>query len=231
MSPSPRCALDNKEKYALPCYDSECSKQEPTMMETRMEPGGSGDVDALVESAQSGDGAANEALFRRFYPVVFALAHWYLPNRDEALDATQDVFVKAIRGIRTYHHTPGCFGAWLARITRHHCINIIKRRRVAMSLNELQETGQELVSYELLPEEQAIAAQGRECLLTAVARLSPTRQAVFLLHHVHQYSYTEIAAFMGCAVGTVGAHLYQACAILRDDPNLQAWYAATKDRE
>lgn len=189
------------------------------------------DVDALVEMAQSGDPAANEALFRHFYPLVYSIVLCYLCEKDEILEAIQVIFEKTIRGLSTYRHSPGCFGAWLARIARNHCINIVRRRRTTISLNALEGTDQEPASYGQSPEDQVIAIEGRKCLVAAAKRLSPTRQAAFLLYHLLGFSYKEIAVRLGCKVSTVGVHLHKACELLQKDPDVQAWYAATKDRD
>ena len=90
----------------------------------------------LVERFRSGERRAFEILAQRWQEPIFRFAWRYVHSADEAMDVTQNTFMKAWANISTLDD-PGKFGAWLYRICRHQCLDHLKsghkQRIVAMS--------------------------------------------------------------------------------------------------
>lgn len=85
---------------------------------------------ALVQGVQQQDPASWDELYRRYRPLVLALAPRYGLSHAEAEDAVQETMVCVFRNITKFDRDPerGTFRAWLACIVRSRVIDILRRR-------------------------------------------------------------------------------------------------------
>jgi hypothetical protein len=87
------------------------------------------DPDALlVRQHLAGDPKAFEQLFRRYQTPIFNLVTRMVRGED-AYDLTQDVFLKALRSLKTFRGDAK-FSTWLFTIARHTCLNHIRHKAV-----------------------------------------------------------------------------------------------------
>jgi RNA polymerase sigma-70 factor (ECF subfamily) len=84
--------------------------------------------EGVVDAARSGDRRALESLIEEHYDRVHALCRRMLGNDADALDATQDAMVAAIRALHRFDGRSS-FGTWLYRIATNACIDELRRRR------------------------------------------------------------------------------------------------------
>jgi RNA polymerase sigma-70 factor (ECF subfamily) len=89
----------------------------------------------LVQAAQSGDREAFGELFIRFQARVFAIALRTLGNHGDAMELTQDVFLKAMTKLDQLR-SPECFPGWLRSIARRMAINRISRNPAARTVEQ-----------------------------------------------------------------------------------------------
>jgi RNA polymerase sigma-70 factor (ECF subfamily) len=169
----------------------------------------------LVRSHLSGDGNGFEQLYRRHRERIFAVLVRILRNREDALDSTQEVFIKIHRGLDSFDPS-GRFLTWAFRIATNHAIDRIRRKKVrketaiveeAVAVNHDRRTGRGSdphVGAELEKEEIASA------ISEAVDQLGEAHRIVFTLHCYEGFSYGEIAAVLGIPVGTVMSRLFHA---------------------
>jgi RNA polymerase sigma-70 factor (ECF subfamily) len=89
----------------------------------------------LVRAAQLGDRGAQSALYERYHGSALALAYRKLGNWDEAEELVQDVFIHAFDRLEQLR-VPEAFGGWLRQIVRRMAINLLTRRRMAVSVDQ-----------------------------------------------------------------------------------------------
>jgi RNA polymerase sigma-70 factor (ECF subfamily) len=163
----------------------------------------------LVERCRSGCQAAMAELVEQFRGQVFGLCLRMLGNRQDAEDMAQEAFVRALRSLHRWDPRRE-FRPWLLSIAGNRCRTLLaKRQRQPRGVGDVEQLPDRRPSsegYYLLAEEveQALAGLRREY-----------RQA-FLLFHEQQLSYEEIAAALGCPVGTAKTWVHRARRELAD---------------
>lgn len=167
----------------------------------------------LVRRAQRGDVAAFEDIVRAQEKIVYNLALRSLGNREDAEDAAQEAFMKA------YAALPGFRGesrlsAWLYQITNNVCIDLLRKRRDAVSLNretnDGEETELELPDTRFDPVMLAERRELREQVGRALGQLPENYRQVLLLRELGGQSYDEIAGALRLDIGTVKSRIFRA---------------------
>lgn len=164
-----------------------------------------GDVtreEALIRAAAAGDRDAFGELYRMFAPRVYAVACGLLLNREEALDVTQETFIRAWRALPRFRHGLPFF-PWLYAIARNRCMSHLAKGARGQSVefddHVSGETDDEMRHVEM-----------RRDIGRALATLSPDHREIILLRHFQDLSYEEIAQSLGCPIGTVMSRLHHA---------------------
>ncbi len=179
-------------------------------------------VDVLVEAARRGRPGAFEAIVRTHQDRVFAFCSRMLSDREEALDAAQDVFLSAYRNLAGFRGDAS-FSTWLLKITANRCLNVI-RRRTARAAKETSFSGMgDDDDRPFNPEGPGSErpdriVEGRELaaiLSRALDRIDPESRSLVLLSDVEGLSYEELADAAGLPLGTVKSRLHRARMALR----------------
>ncbi len=174
----------------------------------------------LLKSAREGDQEAFERLVLVHRDRVIALAFNYLKDREEALDAAQDVFFKAYRNLHRFRGE-SAFSTWLYRITSNLCRDRLrqKARRPAEGVHEqtIEADDGLRAPNTLTPRESAEESEMEDRILEAVDRLPPAQREVILLREIAQLSYKEIAEAVRCRPGTVMSRLFHARKTLAEE--------------
>src|SRR5262249_3645364 len=139
---------------------------------------------------------------RRAYSVALGM----LRHREDARDACQEAFLRAHRGLLRFDGQAQ-FGTWLYRIVVNICID--RLRHVSPGLVPLEDVDRTLAGHD----DPARAAEGTELgsrIGAALDRLSTVHRTALVLREIQGLSYQEIAAAMGCSVGTVMSRLFHA---------------------
>lgn len=169
---------------------------------------------ALAEALKRGDDRALEALVHRHQGRIYAVAYRLTGNREDALDVTQEALIKAYRKIHAWQPTGG-FLPWLLRLTANQAIDLIRQRKRRRH-ERLEETY--VPDSEHAPVEPGGHDTGREVhareiderVRIALVVLSPAQRTVFVLRHYEGLQLSDIAAELGCTVGSVKVHLFRA---------------------
>jgi RNA polymerase sigma-70 factor, ECF subfamily len=164
----------------------------------------------------AGDRRAFEFLFEKYRERIFAVAFRFVRNKEDALDVTQEVFLRAYQGLARFK-TDAKFFTWLYRIAVNRAIDFTRARATRRTVDVEDPDGEGEGLLANLPsadaQDPADLAQRRELstkLLEAVESLPPKHRAVFVLHSMEDLSYKEIAAVVGCSMGTVMSRLFYA---------------------
>ncbi len=134
-------------------------------------------------------------------PRIYAWAYRILRNHDDALDATQDVLVRALAAPRTEHLT-----AWLRRVTINLCIDLVRRRRSEGLSTEPQAPDAET----------PVEAERRSRLVAALEALTPSQRSVLVAKACDGETFEAIANSMGIAASTAKTHYVRALRRMRD---------------
>lgn len=172
----------------------------------------------LVRRAQSGDEQAFMALVQCHQVAIFRLAVALLRHREDAEDATQDVFVHAFRRLKTLQDARA-FPIWLRKLAVRICLRYHRRRTVERELIEpLSDESENEILFRtnLDPEVELERAELRASVRRAIAELPEPFQIVVLLYHMDGLSYDEIAQVLGIPIGTVRSRLARAREMLRE---------------
>ena len=171
-----------------------------------------------ARAAAGGDKAAFSRLVEKHKQSVYGLSCRLLGGGEEARDAAQEAFVRAYTGIRDFDPRQP-FAAWVLRIARNHCIDLLRRRRPTLTLaaegrgDDGPETGvaPELPDHFARSGEQAVQeGEAQRDLDRAIAQLAPRYREVIALFHVQHRSYAEIAETLDVPMGTVMTWLHRA---------------------
>ncbi len=175
----------------------------------------SAEDNALVTAAQDGDMADFEELVMRHRDQLYARAFSILRNEDEAIDLTQEAWIKIWRRLGQFHGGAG-FATWATRVVINLCLDHLrkKRRRAEESIEQISEEAggvERLLPAETRnPTERLEQAELRERIDTGLHQLSAEHRAVLVLHAFEGLEYKEIARRVGCSLGTVMSRLFYA---------------------
>jgi RNA polymerase sigma factor (sigma-70 family) len=158
------------------------------------------------------DEGAFEAIFTRYYPLVYQLAYRCTGQRDEADDIAQEVF---LRFYRTPPHAKSEVErrAWLCRVTSNLGLNVLRSRQRRIYHEERAIDGTQTPTLEdaaqLNPEQHVIENEQAAFIRSVLAEL-PERQQTYILLRSIGLSYAEIAQATGVAPASVGSLLARA---------------------
>ncbi len=175
---------------------------------------------ALVERCAAGDDAACAELVAIHQRMVFGLALHLLGDRDEALDLSQEVFLRVFRTISTFRGQ-SALRTWIYRIVINQARNRQRwwrRRHRAdqVSLDEhLAQFGDMASTGDALPDRLLASKETAARIWQALERLPFDQRTALILREVDGLRYEEIAFSLGVAVGTVKSRLTRARQALR----------------
>lgn len=178
---------------------------------------GSGEPEALSEvvaRAARGEGEAFGELYRRFSRRVFGLCFHLLGSREDAEDATSEVFLK-VRGAFHRYDSSLPFGSWALGIATNHCLDRLRRRRREGRLFESEPEETIAPATGLSPLAELLAEEDRSRLVHALAALPEGYRIPLALRYHAEMSYAEIADRLGTTREQVGVSLFRAKERLR----------------
>jgi RNA polymerase sigma-70 factor, ECF subfamily len=169
------------------------------------------DEAGLVAACLAGRSDAFEAIVEQHRRSVYQLCYRFVGNHEDASDLSQDVFLRAYRGLGSFRGGSS-LATWLYRIGVNLCLNRVSAKRPATEgIDEQQhiDTRSESASERVLREERA--AQVRK----AIAALPRKQRATLILRMYHELSHEEIASVLGSSVGAVKANFFHALGNLK----------------
>ncbi len=168
----------------------------------------------LMVRYQRGDREAFAELLRRYETQIFNFSLRYLRSADLAEDVTQDTFMRIVQRAAEFKHESR-FSTWLYTIARNLCVDQLRKQRHRRhpSLEQSDEHGRAL--EERLPdsrpdgstERSAVAHEIRAQVVLAVEDLPEDQREVFLLRHVGDVSFKDIATITGVGENTVKSRM------------------------
>jgi RNA polymerase sigma-70 factor (ECF subfamily) len=179
--------------------------------------------DLLLEAFRQGRPGAFDAIVRAHQDRVFAFCARMLSDREEALDASQDVFLSAWRNLAAFRGE-SALSTWLLRIAANRCLNRIRQRKsLALREGPWPDAGADGEGPEFQhaspeggrPDRVAENREMGAILADALGRIDPDSRWLVLLSDVEGFSYEELAEMAEVPVGTVKSRLHRARMALR----------------
>ena len=155
---------------------------------------------AILEVVQKGDREAYAAIVKRYMHSAYYIALGLVHNQQDALDVSQDAFIKAFRKIKMFD-TSKPFFPWFYRLLRNLCIDHLKGKH---RMREIP-----LDDAHILVEEKR-DRELKETLWKGIEKLPFEQREIVILRYFRQYSYAEIAEIIGKPIGTVMSSLFYA---------------------
>jgi len=180
---------------------------------------------SLIEAHRRGDREAFGELVRRYGDGVLGYLVKMSRNREQAEDLFQETFKRVHEKAHTFRGSN--FKSWLFRIATHVAIDGMRKRKrlhlVSLSqpldcpdgnCESLEAVAAADDSWD--PSEQAQRAEQARKVRQAIASLPTKQRATLVLAYYQQLSYREVAATLGCSVGTVKTQMYRALRTLAE---------------
>lgn len=151
-----------------------------------------------------------ELLFGRFQRYIYSVCYGYAGRREEALDLTQEVFLKIYRAMPSFEEGRAML-PWIKRITVNTCLN--HQRQQGPPEVELLDSHEADARSD--PEEPLVRQQDHRALQAAIRQLPDRERMAMVLRHIKGLSYEEVAMMMSCPLGTVKTYLFRGRRMLR----------------
>lgn len=162
----------------------------------------------LILQSRKGKVEAYNLLVSRWEKRVYNYLLRLVRNREDALDLTQDVFLKAYQNLAKLDD-PGRFSPWLFRIAHNEAYSQLRRNRLDdQELAVDPSTGD--AASQLYPIEMTLAVEA------ALGRLSPDQREAVVLKVLQGFKFDEMAEILETPVSTVKSRLYTALDLLKD---------------
>jgi RNA polymerase sigma-70 factor (ECF subfamily) len=165
----------------------------------------------LVTSFLGGQREAFDVIVERHRRQVYQLCYRFLGNHEDASDLTQDVFVRAFKGLRNFKFD-SALGTWLYRVGVNACLNRVARKTPRLEpLEPERHVDQRYAdAHELVARDERAVVVRR-----AIAKLPPKQRATLVLRMYQEMSHEEIAGVLGTSVGAVKANFFHALGNLK----------------
>jgi RNA polymerase sigma-70 factor (ECF subfamily) len=151
----------------------------------------------LAAIGQDGGGVWVDELFRRHYQKVVGWCLRFAPNRDDAYDVAQAIFVKAYRNLESFRGGSKV-STWLYSITRSECMNFLKARSARPDRVE-GERLEELPDGDASGADRALEREGSARIVRALLdqSLDEIEKQVFTLHYGDDVPLKAITRLLG----------------------------------
>ena len=168
----------------------------------------------LVDSCLAGRAGAFDLIVARHRRAVYQLCYRFVGTHQDASDLSQDVFLRAYRGLRSFRGQ-STLATWLYRIGVNVCLNRVSAKDTLRHLTEPIEEQQFVDTRAELPSDLMLKDERAARVRAAIARLPRKQRATLILRTYHDMSHQEIADVLGSTVGAVKANFFHALGNLK----------------
>ena len=173
--------------------------------------------DLWVAASRRGDAQAFNRLVLKWEKTVYNLALRMLEDREEAAEATQEIFLRAYSSIGRFRRDAR-FSTWIYRIAVNHCITCIRRRPpgVCQSLDdESFDNSRAQLQVSETQTDAVIRSEKQRKIYTALSHLVPEQRSAIELKFFQGMTFEDIAAVLETPLSTVKSRIYAGLEILK----------------
>ena len=160
----------------------------------------------LVEACLEGRTGAFDALVARHQRAIYQLCYRFVGNHEDASDLSQDVFLRAYRGLKRFRGQSS-IATWLYRIGINVCLNRVSAK---VPQTEPIDARQHVDLRSETAGDRMLRAERAARVRAAIARLPRKQRAALILRMYHDLPHQEIAEALGSSVGAVKANVFHA---------------------
>ena len=162
-----------------------------------------------IARARAGDTQAWGELYHDYAPAIFRFCRRALPTREDAEDATMEIFMK-LKGKLNQYDSSRPFSSWLYKVSANHCWDTLRRRKLRQD-KETEDTDSVPLEHPDPSQldrliEQRSSAEVRKALST----LGKRARMALVMRYYSDMSYDEIADALGVRRAFVGVVLLRA---------------------
>ena len=163
----------------------------------------------IIRNVLSGNIDAYEQLVTKYQNSVYSHALNMMQDPQDAMDASQEAFLKAYSNLRSYRQESS-FSVWLHRITHNCCIDMLRRRQPTVPVTDENGLTLEIPDFSPGPEEAVEKSELHDAVRNAAARLPQEFREVLMLREFTGLSYAEIAQILDIEPATVKTRIFRA---------------------
>lgn len=178
------------------------------------------DENLLIKKAKAGDLDAYEQIIKTYEKKVFNLVYRIMKSQEEIEDIAQEVFIKIYKNLKNFKEESSLY-TWIYKITVNVCIDVRKKKRKVISIDEKidlgdSETTIQIEDKEKPLEEQVEVLDMRRRLNQCINQLPESHRIIIILRDIKGLSYQEIAEILDINIGTVKSKINRARVALKE---------------
>ena len=163
-----------------------------------------------IARARAGDAEAWGDLYREYAPAIFRFCRRALPTREDAEDATMEIFGDKLRKGLSQYDPARSFSAWLYRVAANHCWDILRRRKIRQDKETEDVESVPLEHPDPSQLDRMIEQSTSEEVRRALAKMGTRARMALVMRYYSDMSYDEIADALGVRRQFVGVVLLRA---------------------
>lgn len=174
----------------------------------------------LIERTLRGEKEAFEMIIQKYRRPLFNYIGRMIGERELALDFTQEVFIKTYSSLHSFKPQYK-FRTWLFKIASNFVIDYWRKKKIeTYSIDQPPAREYDALPLQVPDDEPSLAkkfemAQLREKIEHALEKTPPTLRELFVLRHINEFSYDEMAEIKGLPVGTIKNRVFRAKELIR----------------
>jgi len=182
----------------------------------------SSDTEIIKDYCDNGSQRAANAFVRNHQKFVYSTALRFLKNREDAEDASQEVFIKALKNLKNFRGDSNV-KTWLYRITSNVCTNVLRKIKLGKIFSYGNDTEEfyDIATNDISAQKKIENKEFEEKFLNALDKLPKKQRETFALRYYEEMTYEEISKVLGTSTGGLKANYFQAIkklsAYLKDD--------------
>jgi RNA polymerase sigma-70 factor (ECF subfamily) len=176
------------------------------------------DERSVIQDCQRGEKEPYRILVDRYKEKAYYFALSYVANQEDALDLSQDAFIKAYRSLK-YFNLELKFSSWFFRILRNLCIDFLrekKRKKMSSTEGNGERPAMNIPDSSLSPDFLMERDTLRKKIWEEINKLRESEREVLVYKDIHGLEYEEIAEIMQIPKGTVASTLHKARKKMRE---------------
>lgn len=169
----------------------------------------------MISAVVTGHIEAYEELVRRYEPRVYATCLKASQRPQEAEDLTQEVFLSAYRGLRSFRGDAQ-FSTWIYQITVRKCLDWRRKREREVAYATFDNVELSVAAGDKTPEDAYVELEQNALLTGLLHSLPEPYRSTVHQYYVDRLSYQQISEQVGVSVKTVESRLYRARKMLKE---------------
>jgi len=168
----------------------------------------------LIHETVAGNMQSYDTLMTRYQESVYMIAYNFGKTKENALDISQDVFLKVYKKLNTFKEN-STFKTWVSKVAYNESVNWSKKNKKFLHQDDISESHYELNTSHS-PEEEILVNENKALLLRCLFELNTKYRLAVVLRYFENMPIKEIAASMQCSEGVVKNMLFRSIQKLKN---------------